>query len=229
MSRAKVGEIARASLARGDALGWFDAVYDAASGDTNAVPWADLAPNPMLVDWLAQHGFAGQRVLVVGAGLGDDAELFASKGADVTAFDLSPKAIAWAKERWPTTRVDYLVADLLAMPDAWRGAYDFVFEAYTLQSLPPGSELRARALDVLAPLLASDGVLLIVARGKDEMPAMDQGPPWPLVRAEIDRAGAGLAPLSFDDLDDGGTRRFVAAYSKMVFAHMPSTSGRPVT
>lgn len=216
MSRAKVGELAHASLARGDALGWFDRVYDAAAGDTNAVPWADLAPNPMLVGWLERHGWNanGRRALVVGAGLGDDAELLAANGADVTAFDLSPKAIAWAKERWPTTRVTYAVQDVLALPDAWRGLYDFVFEAYTLQSLPPGSDLRTRALDTLAPLLAPGGVLLLVARGRDVIPSLEEGPPWPLVRAEIDRAGASLAPRSFDDLDDDGTRRFVAAFQK---------------
>lgn len=214
MSRAKVSEIARASLAQGDALGWFDRVYDAASGDTNAVPWADLAPNPMLVGWLAKHGWRGEgkRALVVGAGLGDDAELLAAKGAEVVAFDLSPKAIAWAKERWPGTRVAYQVQDLVALPDAWRGGFDFVFEAYTLQSLPPGSELRAAATAALAPLLRKDGVLVIVARGRDTPPRIEEGPPWPLVRAEIDRAGAGLAPLSFEDADDDGTRRFVAAF-----------------
>lgn len=216
MSRAKVSEIARASLAQGDALGWFDRVYDAASGDTSAVPWADLAPNPMLVRWLAKHGWRGEgkRALVVGAGLGDDAELLAAKGAEVVAFDLSPKAIAWAKARWPDTRVTYQVQDLLAMPEAWRGTFDFVFEAYTLQSLPPDSELRAKAIVALAPLLSKDGVLSIVARGRDTPPRIEEGPPWPLVRADIDRVGAGLAPLSFEDVDDEGTRRFVAAFQR---------------
>lgn len=210
-------ELAHASLAEGDASGWFERLYDAAGGDPAVVPWADLVPNPWLLWWLDSHSsleVAGARALVVGCGLGDDAEHLASRGAVVTAFDLSPKAIAWCKARWPATRVAYEAADLLAAPDAWRGAFDFVFEAYTPQVFPPGSEERARSLDALPTFVRPNGVLSIVARGADALPAREAGPPWPLVRAEIDRAGRGLELLSFDDVDDEGTRRFVAAFRR---------------
>ncbi|MCC5670705.1 class I SAM-dependent methyltransferase [Nostoc sp. CHAB 5784] len=42
---------------------------------------------------------SGQKALVIGCGLGDDAEAIASLGFEVTAFDISPTAIAWCQER----------------------------------------------------------------------------------------------------------------------------------
>jgi 2-polyprenyl-3-methyl-5-hydroxy-6-metoxy-1,4-benzoquinol methylase len=78
---------------------------------------ADLVPNPSLVSWLDEHELAG-RALKVGAGLGDDAEELARRGLAVTAFDIAPTAVAWAKRRFPDSQVDYVVADVLAPPAA---------------------------------------------------------------------------------------------------------------
>ncbi len=33
-------------------MGWFDSIYSDAEGDYKAVFWADLQPNPYLVEWL---------------------------------------------------------------------------------------------------------------------------------------------------------------------------------
>mgnify|MGYP001170008050 CR=1 FL=1 len=81
---------------RGDDLGWFEALYREANGDSSAIPWADREANPVLVSWLARHpeGVRDQRCLVVGCGLGDDAECLAAAGGRVAAFDLSETAIA---------------------------------------------------------------------------------------------------------------------------------------
>jgi 2-polyprenyl-3-methyl-5-hydroxy-6-metoxy-1,4-benzoquinol methylase len=53
--------------------------------------------------WVAAHAneIAGLRVLDVGCGLGDNAECFATSGAQVTAFDFGGAAVAWAKQRFP--------------------------------------------------------------------------------------------------------------------------------
>jgi SAM-dependent methyltransferase len=204
-----VKALAHESLAKGDAVGWFDRVYEQAASDPSAVPWADLEPNPSLRSWWKKTSWdgCGDRALVVGCGLGDDAECLSARGCVVTAFDLSPKAIAWAKQRFPESRVTYVAADLLSSPAEWRGAFDFVFEAYTVQSLPPGSAERARALAVLRDFLAPNGKLLVVARFTDSLPGRDDGPPWPLVPAELEAAGEGLAREGQDDFDDAGTRR----------------------
>ncbi len=212
--RTQVRSLAEAHLGRGDTLGWFDAVYAAAEGDERRIPWADLVANAALLTWLdGPHAgtVRGGRALVVGSGLGDDAEALVSHGFHVTAFDVAPRAVAWSKRRFPASRVSYEVADLFELPETFAGAFDFVFEAYTLQSLP--HTVRPRALESLARTVAPRGHLLVVARTRDEGPAdRVAGPPWPLARSEL-RAleRAGLHEIAFDPYDDG-TRRFAATY-----------------
>src|SRR5687768_9193611 len=88
--------LARKHLPEGDALGWCEALYAGALDDVSAIPWADLRPNPNVVGWLdARGGPGGRKALVVGCGLGDDAEELARRGFEVTAFDIAPTAVRW--------------------------------------------------------------------------------------------------------------------------------------
>ncbi|MGO9673775.1 MAG: class I SAM-dependent methyltransferase [Methylocella sp.] len=188
---------------------WFEAVYALAEDDPARVPWANLAPHPLarsFVDFQLRDlegpgegpSLERLRVLDVGCGLGDNAEYFSARGAKVTAFDLVDGAVAWAKRRFPQSRVDYCVADLFAAPAAWRGRFDLVHECYTLQALAPA--LLPKALAALAGLLAPGGKLLLIARARDE-DAEAKGPPWPLppsIFAEAERQG--LRPLVIEDI-----------------------------
>lgn len=169
--------------ARGEPLAWFDDVYRRAGGDTAMVPWADEEAHPGLAEWIARSGTIHEgRALDVGCGLGDNAEALSAAGYDVTAFDLSPVAIEWAGKRFPHTRVDYLVASLLDLPDEWLGKFDLVHETYTLQAL--GGEERTAAFSATASLVAPGGTLLVIGRVREEGTDM-AGPPWPLTRAEF--------------------------------------------
>ena len=157
-------------------------------------------------------------MLVVGCGLGDDAEELAARGFRVTAFDVSPRAIDWCRQRFPDTAVDYRVADALALPTAWSRAFDLVVEIYTLQVLPP--ELRTTAIEQLAQCVAPGGSLLVVARARDA--ADDRGTmPWPLLREELDAfVQCGLEIASFEDFldrsEDPTVRRFRAEYRRTI-------------
>lgn len=162
---------------------WFNAVYDLAADDPAAVPWAGLAPHPLLAQWLDGRSLEGRRALDVGCGLGDNAEALAAAGAAVTAFDLAPGAIDWAKRRFRESPVTYLAADLFEAPSQWRGAFDLVHELYTLQALP--ASLLPQAARALASFVAPGGALLVISRARDEGQQID-GPPWPLARAQID-------------------------------------------
>lgn len=216
-SRRRARKIADYHLAGGDPLGWFDEVYATAGEDMAAIPWADAQPNPKLLQWLDGGGEAGEgrRALVVGCGLGDDAEELSRHGFDVTAFDISPISIAWCRKRFPDSTVEYHAADLFQAPAQWANRFDFVFEAYTLQSLP--GDLRPLAMGDIAQFLAPGGTVLVVARGRDPHEP-DTGPPWPLTRSELATFNAhGLVELSFvDDMDgdDPSTRRFMGLYRK---------------
>ena len=218
MRRQFARSLARAAIGRGEPLAWFEQLYaQVESAGLSIVPWADLEPNPNLVNWLDREQLDGarKRALVVGCGLGDDAEELSRRGFDVTAFDVSPSAVEQAAKRFPESNVEYVTADLFEPPRDWTRRYDLVHEAYTLQVLVSG--LRARALGQLAGFVAPGGILLMIARARD--PADELGEmPWPLTRSELEAASRfGLERIAFDDyLDDESpqVRRFRAAYRR---------------
>lgn len=181
---------------------WFEAVYALAEGDAASVPWADLRPRPLLEDWLAGRSISGLRALEVGCGLGDNAEALARAGARVVAFDLVERAVQWARQRFPQSKVDYRAADLFNAPHDWRGAFDFVHELYTLQALP--ETLLPDAARALASFVAPGGTLLIIARARDEDEELG-GPPWPLARTTIESfAVDGLRLILLEDIPLNG-------------------------
>ncbi len=166
---------------------WFDSVYRSAGGDAAQVPWADLAAKPMLAEWLAAHPGAGRTAIDIGCGLGDNAEAIAAAGYRTTAFDLSERAIAWAKERFPKGPVSYCTGDLFTPPPDWLGGFDLVNEVYIVQALD--GAMRDRAFAAIAALIAPGGRLLLNTRTRPENTAAD-GPPWPLMPSEIARFDA---------------------------------------
>ncbi|WP_256378061.1 class I SAM-dependent methyltransferase [Phycicoccus sp. HDW14] len=125
----------------------------------------------------------GRRAVVVGAGLGADAELLASRGWRTTAFDVSASAVDLARDRHPGTAVDYRVADLLALPDDLVGAADLVVEVFTVQALP--QSLRAEAVRAVRSLLAPGGTLLAVQFVRERGAPVGDSPPWLLDEDEI--------------------------------------------
>jgi SAM-dependent methyltransferase len=225
--RSRARELAQSHLARGDALGWFEPLYAEALGNAERVPWADLKPNPNLTDWLDREAIRadGRSALVVGCGLGDDAELLAVHGFRVTAFDVAPSAVAWCRRRFPTSSVRYEAADLLNPPHVWSGAFDFVFEGYTLQVLQSAG-LRSQAISRLAALPKPGGTLLVICRGREAGDPEGQMP-WPLLRDELAALErCGLTQVAFEDFWDQhetpAVRRFRALYLRPAGAATPA-------
>ncbi|MDZ8141116.1 MAG: class I SAM-dependent methyltransferase [Nostoc sp. DedQUE04] len=179
-----IKQLATEALQKSDPSAWFEVLYAKAKGDTAQIPWAKLAPHPYLQDWLTNHQpFAsGQKALVIGCGLGDDAEALVNLGFEVTAFDISPTAIAWCQERFPNSTVNYIVADLLAIPSQWHQAFNFVFECRNIQALP--LNVRSWVISSVTSVLAPGGTLLMITRVRDTE-AEPSGPPWPLSNSEL--------------------------------------------
>ena len=192
---------------------WFERLYAAAEAGEAEVPWHRGGPNPFLEQWVRERGphGAGRRALVIGTALGDDAEMLAARGYAVTAFDISPTAIGGARSRFPGSAVDYRVADLLDLPAEWRGAFDLVAEAITVQSLP--LSLRDRAIEAIASTVAPGGTLVVVS-GIWAGDGPREGPPWPLTREELDRFSRTLRPLDVGVARIGGDERWRGEYAR---------------
>lgn len=224
--RARARELAAEFADRGDVVGWFDAFYAEASGDNEQIPWADLEPNRFFREWAEQVDLKGngRSALVVGCGLGDDAKYLYDLGFKVTAFDISPTAIEWARRLHEDTDIRFEVADLFAPPDGWlaeatqsgkaRG-FDFVLEVYTIQPLP--IEMRERVIDSVAAFVADGGELVVVTRGREDDEEPDQLP-WPLSRRDLSRFEIhGLVETDFRIMpgdEDPPIPRFVVQYEK---------------
>lgn len=217
-ARERARALARAAIARGDATGWFEELYQQAAGQVGNVPWADGEGHPLLVEWLALEParVAGRRALVVGCGLGEDAEQLARAGAQVLAFDVAPTAVDWCRKLWPGTSVRYEVGDLFALPPQWRGAFDFVLEIYTLQALP--AQFRAAGMAAMAAALAPGGQILAISRAREATDPPGELP-WPLTRDELAQFGRlGLAQRAFEDITSAGdppTRHWRACFERM--------------
>ena len=220
--RERARALAAGALAAGEPTAWFETLYREAAEGSAVVPWADLVPNPELVDWLdSQHAAPVGRALDVGCGYGDNAAELARRGFDVQAFDVSESAVARATERFGE-QVQFRTADAGRTPSAWAGAFDLVTEIYTLQVLPP--PLRAKVAAHLGSLLKPGGTLLIICRGRDDTSEPPAGLPWPLTRQEIHAFGREVERFEdFMDGDDPPVRRFRVTLKRSLESSAPSS------
>ncbi|HEX8369290.1 MAG TPA: class I SAM-dependent methyltransferase [Pyrinomonadaceae bacterium] len=209
-------ELAAEFLEKGDATGWFDALYKEAEGNHEHIPWADLEPNKFLSRFAEKTNLQGngRTALVVGCGLGDDARFLSDSGFKVTAFDISPTAIEWAKKLHAETSIEFFVADLFN-PPPWRERFEFVLEVYTIQPLP--LEMREKVIDSIAQFVAPNGKLLVVTRGRED----DEQPlelPWALSRKDLSRFEFNnLTETYFEEMlgdEEEPIKRFVVEYLK---------------
>lgn len=164
----------------------YDAIYSRSRGQApEAVPWAHGAPHPLFESWIdatPTPGSGRNRALVIASGLGDDAEALAARGWDVTAFDASPQAIEWTRERFPHSTVDYHVRNLFALPPGWHHRFDLVVEVHTVQALPVTR--RQAAIETISATVAPEGLLVVVAMTRDVTVPL-RGYPLPLTSDEV--------------------------------------------
>ena len=165
----------------------------------------------MSADWGSAGAISGPpnktigqspRVAVPGCGRAHDARLLARRGYRVTAFDFAEAAVAEARRLAAADGVDMVVEqrDVFTLGRDHREGFDGVWEYTCFCAIDPGR--RAEYADVLHAILKPGGLLLAcfypLREGQD-------GPPFPVSRADIARALAGR----FTVLTEGAPARSV--------------------
>lgn len=211
---ARADELSVEAIEAGEPAAWFDRLYAEGAAGRIGMPWERDEPQAQLVPWFeawpGSADGAGRRAVVVGCGLGADAEYVAAHGFATTAFDISPTAIEQARARHPGSPVDYRVADLLDLDPDLVGAFDLVVEVYTLQALPDPP--RGEAAAAVSSLLAPGGTMVVVAFRSTGEPDPDR-PPYPLTRAHLALLEvADVRLVRADEVED--PVRWVATYGR---------------
>lgn len=199
-----------------DPTGWFEHRYAAAEQGQATIPWDRGEPRYLLTEWARDLNGTGKHAIVVGCGLGSDADFLAGLGFDTVAFDASVTAIKLARERFPGSKVAFLTADLLQLPEDWRGAFDLVVEIQTVQSIP--LHLREAAIARIASLVAPGGTMFVAAGVREEGEPLD-GPPWPLTFDEVSSFASGDLQLAQEitvhpDPAQPDVRRWLAIFTR---------------
>lgn len=121
--------------------------------------WELGAPAPALVDMLPRLKLPRSRILVLGAGRGNDAAFFAEAGHVVTAVDLSSEAVKQGRERYAhLPNITWLEQDLFKIPHSWDAQFDVVFEHTCYCAIDP--ERRQDLVKIWNRVLVPGGYLM---------------------------------------------------------------------
>ena len=147
-------------------------------------PWEKGAPSPGLVDFLAIEPLSG-RVLVPGCGAGHDVRAIAPRAEEVVGLDIAPSAIALAQTFPLAGREHYEQADLFHLPAHLRASFDWVWEHTCFCAIDPA--MRPAYVEAVAGALKQGGRLLAIFYLDPGNDSPDEGPPFEVSIAELDR------------------------------------------
>lgn len=113
-------------------------------------------------------------MLVLGAGRGHDARLFARHGFQVTAVDFSVAAVEAMRQLNDVEHpVEIVQADFFSLPKEWNGCFDVVLDYTSFCAIVP--ERRPEYADLVHRLLKPGGLFVILAFPIGTRPG---GPPY---------------------------------------------------
>jgi SAM-dependent methyltransferase len=124
-------------------------------------------------------------VLVPGCGLGHDVRALATSADEVVGIDIAPSAVAAARVIPSVGGERYEQADLFDLPESWRGSFDWVWEHTCFCAIQPVQ--RAAYVEAVAGALRPEGHLLAIFYLDPGNDSPDEGPPFEVSIAELDR------------------------------------------
>ncbi|MBT8044007.1 MAG: methyltransferase domain-containing protein [Verrucomicrobiae bacterium] len=139
-------------------------------------PWDKGAPAPALQEVIAAGEItSGAEVLVPGCGYGHDVLELAQTGCIATGLDISPSAIAAAKQAGGADRCHYAMGDFFDPALAKEQQYDAIWEHTCFCAILPSQ--RDNYVESAYRLLKPGGILIGVFFAFADEPDVD-GPPF---------------------------------------------------
>jgi demethylmenaquinone methyltransferase/2-methoxy-6-polyprenyl-1,4-benzoquinol methylase len=129
---------------------WFASLYGAITA-----PLQGLRRRVALVAGIGP----GMRVIDVATGTGAQARAFAESGASVLAIDLSPRMLAIARSKTPSSSIEYVEADATKLP-APAGSFDAACVSFALHEMP--NSVRRSVIAELARVTRAGGTIVVV-------------------------------------------------------------------
>lgn len=147
----------------------------------NADGWDLGGATPAFASLAASGRFPAGRMIVLGAGRGHDARMFARHGFEVTAVDFAAHAVNEMKRlAEPEAPITILQHDLFALPAGLNGRFDYVLEYTCFCAIDP--RRRPEYADLVSRLLKPGSALIDLAFPLDGRAG---GPPFAVSDAEL--------------------------------------------
>jgi hypothetical protein len=145
--------------------------------------WDLGGPTPVFESLAASGRFPAGRMIVLGAGRGHDARMFARHDFGVTAVDFAEHAVNEMKRlAEPKAPVTILQHDLFALPAALDNSFAYVLEYTCFCAIDP--RRRGEYADLVGRLLRQGGIYIDLAYPLDGRAG---GPPFAVSAAELVR------------------------------------------
>jgi SAM-dependent methyltransferase len=143
--------------------------------------WDLGGPTPVFEHLLSTRQLPPGRMIVLGAGRGHDARLFARHGFQVTAVDFASQAVQeMHRLADPAAPVEILQQDIFTLPETLVHSFDYVLEYTCFCAIDPAR--RAEYADLVTRLLKPNGLYIDLAFPLD---GRKGGPPFAVTETEI--------------------------------------------
>jgi SAM-dependent methyltransferase len=124
--------------------------------------WDLGGPTPVFEHLLSTRQLPPGRMIVLGAGRGHDARLFARHGFQVTAVDFASQAVQeMHRLADPAAPVEILQQDIFTLPETLVHSFDYVLEYTCFCAIDPAR--RAEYADLVTRLLKPNGLYIDLA------------------------------------------------------------------